>query len=291
NASAELHPMHLHGFYFRVRRRGDGRADTVTSARGDLVNTERMLPGSTMYATWVASRVGNWLFHCHIPEHIAVRGLLGNPPPVILAQAGKMSSGNMSTAMGGLVAGIEIKPAEDDTTELTPTVPAPNPAARHLRLLLRPSVGSTPLRPYYSIAVDAPAGSSEPAPDTGQRAGPPLVLTRGEPVSIMVVNRLTEPTSVHWHGIELESYYDGVPGISGVKPQLAPVIAPADSFEVRFTPPRAGTFIYHTHVDELRQERGGLAGPLLVVEKGRFDPTKDVTVLISSPSDSAEEEH
>jgi FtsP/CotA-like multicopper oxidase with cupredoxin domain len=116
------------------------------------------------------------------------------------------------------------------------------------------------------------------------------VLTRGEPVSIMVVNRTPEPTAVHWHGIELESYFDGVAGFSGSDGRLAPVIAPGDSFEARFTPPRAGTFIYHTHVDELRQEPAGLAGPLIVLEPGtRYDPATDLTVLISSPSDSAQE--
>ena len=48
-----------------------------------------------------------------------------------------------------------------------------------------------------------------------------------------------------------------MPGFSGAAGHLAPVIAPGDSFEVRFTPPRAGTFIYHTHVDEERQEPAG----------------------------------
>jgi FtsP/CotA-like multicopper oxidase with cupredoxin domain len=131
----------------------------------------------------------------------------------------------------------------------------------------------------------------EPAEEVGQRAGPPLVLTRGQPVNITVINRLPEPTSVHWHGIELESYFDGVPAFSGMKPQFAPVIAPSDSFEARFTPPRAGTFIYHTHVNESRQHRAGLAGPLIVVDKGKYDPTKDFAVLASSPVDSVEEEH
>jgi FtsP/CotA-like multicopper oxidase with cupredoxin domain len=116
------------------------------------------------------------------------------------------------------------------------------------------------------------------------------VLTRGEPVSIMVVNRTPEPTAVHWHGIELESYFDGVAGFSGRDGRLAPVIAPGDSFDARFAPPRAGTFIYHTHVDELRQEPAGLAGPLIVLEPGaRYDPATDLTVLISSPRDAAQE--
>jgi FtsP/CotA-like multicopper oxidase with cupredoxin domain len=56
NASADPHPMHLHGFYYRVLRRGDGKADTVFGAKGDLVNTEQMPPGSTMSVSWVASQ-------------------------------------------------------------------------------------------------------------------------------------------------------------------------------------------------------------------------------------------
>jgi FtsP/CotA-like multicopper oxidase with cupredoxin domain len=288
NASTDVHPMHLHGFYFKVRRRGDGREDFAYGARGDLVNTERVPPGATMYATWTADRLGNWLFHCHIPEHFAVRGPLGFPPPVALSQAGRIHPGNMSTDMGGLVMAIEVKPAEDDTTALAPTITAAQPTARRLRLIMRSNIGSTPPTPYYGVVFDSLG--IEPPADSGQHVGPPLVLTRGEPVSITVINRTPEPSSVHWHGIELESYFDGVPGISGMKPQLAPLIAPSDSFEVRFTPPRSGTFIYHTHVNEKRQHRAGLAGPLLVVEKGKYDPSKDVTVIVSSPSDSVEEE-
>jgi FtsP/CotA-like multicopper oxidase with cupredoxin domain len=70
---------------------------------------------------------------------------------------------------------------------------------------------------------------------------------------------------------------------------VLPAIAPRDSLTVRFTPPRAGTFMYHTHVDELRQQRAGLAGPLIVLEPGdRYDPATDLAVLITSPSDSME---
>ena len=99
-----------------------------------------------------------------------------------------------------------------------------------------------------------------------------------------MVNALDVPTSVHWHGIELESYYDGVPGFSGAGSRLAPLIAPHDSFVVRFTPPRAGTFIYHTHVDENTQQLAGLAGPLIVLEPGlTLDSTTDHAILITTP--------
>jgi hypothetical protein len=105
--------------------------------------------------------------------------------------------------------------------------------------------------------------------EAGTAFSPAINLTRGEPVSITVVNRLAQRTSVHWHGIELEdAYMDGVPGITGAGKRLSPTIAPNDSFEVRFTPPRSGTFMYHAHVNEVAQQQGGLVGALLVRDPG-----------------------
>jgi len=77
---------------------------------------------------------------------------------------------------------------------------------------------------------------------------------------------------------------DGVAGFSGNVRALSPVIAPRDSFEARFTPPRAGTFIYHTHVDEPRQQPAGLSGALLVVDPDQpYDAATDVPILITTP--------
>ena len=103
--------------------------------------------------------------------------------------------------------------------------------------------------------------------------GPTLVLQRGEPVEITLVNRLAEPTAIHWHGMELDSYYDGVHGWSGVGTRITPLIEPGGTFAVRFTPPRTGTFIYHTHLHDDRQLTSGMYGALVVVEPGEtFDP-------------------
>ena len=71
---------------------------------------------------------------------------------------------------------------------------------------------------------------------------------------------------MHWHGIELDSYHDGAPGFSGMGRRVSPLIAPRDSFEARFTPPRSGTFIYHSHVNEPVTHRAGLLGALIVVD-------------------------
>lgn len=79
---------------------------------------------------------------------------------------------------------------------------------------------------------------------------------------------------------------DGVPGWSGSPGRVAPVVMPADSFVVDFTPPRAGTFIYHSHSNELYQIQSGLAAPLIVLEPGEpYDTLTDRTFLINEGFD------
>jgi len=136
-----------------------------------------------------------------------------------------------------------------------------------------PAPDDLPGAPSYKYVVDE-GGRTLVEPGA---VGPPIVLTRGVSVAIDVANRLQEATAVHWHGMELtDSYYDGVAGFSGEGDRLAPMIDPGQSFEVRMVPPRAGTFIYHTHMNDVHQLRGGLAGPLIVLEPGeQFDPSTD----------------
>ena len=90
------------------------------------------------------------------------------------------------------------------------------------------------------------------------------------------MNQSNDHAAVHWHGIELESFPDGVPGWSGSGSRILPSIAPRDSLTVRWTPPRAGSFMYHSHFSEAKQMGSGLYGPIIVVEPGqRFDPETD----------------
>ena len=59
------------------------------------------------------------------------------------------------------------------------------------------------------------------------------------------------------------------------------MIEPGGTFVVRITPPRAGTFIYHTHLHDYRQLSSGLYGPLIVVEPGdEYDPAVDHLVVL-----------
>ena len=281
NTSSAAHPMHLHGFYFNVDARGNGRVDEgVNRSRSPrLVVTDRVSPGGTLALTWIPERAGNWLFHCHTNTHIIRnRPLDGTVTPALPAHHVMNHALEM---MGGLVLSIDVKPRRREAA-IANTV-----ATRNLRLVVRSDSGGTATEPAYGYALHDPANTT-----TGTSPllpAPTLVLTKNEAVAITVVNELPEPTAVHWHGIELESYYDGVAGFAGRNGRIAPAIAPGDSFVARFSPPRAGTFIYHPHADELRQQQAGLAGAIVVLEPGQqFDPELDIVLLLSAPRREAE---
>jgi FtsP/CotA-like multicopper oxidase with cupredoxin domain len=125
-------------------------------------------------------------------------------------------------------------------------------------------------------------GDVPPAADSVPVSSSLLVLRRGEPVRVTIVNRTRAPTGVHWHGIEVPSYSDGVAGWSGSGASMAPMIAPGDSFVAAFTPPRAGTFMYHAHSNESFQVNLGLYGALLVVDSAGYDPSHERIIILGS---------
>ena len=277
NPTNSSHPMHLHGFYFELASRGDWLRDTLFAPedRPRMV-TELMLPGNSMTMRWAPTQPGNWVFHCHFAFHVSpLASLTGN---LALEAAARGDSSRIphehtaEKAMNGLVLGISV-PVPDGWSE-----PAPVTSRRDIRLLIQTAPRRFGDSAGYGFVI--PEGA-DPARDSIEIPGPVLTLERGEPVRITTVNNLAEATGVHWHGIELESYPDGVPGWSGIGPKIMAPIAPGDSFAAEFTPPRAGTFIYHAHANEMTQLALGLYGALIVTEPGRpRDPATDHIVIV-----------
>lgn len=264
NASIRPHPMHLHGFYYDIQALGDERSDSLfaPAARRKAV-THTMDPQSTMTMSWVPQRPGNWLFHCHIGFHVV-------PEAATLEPADTTNHHRMSDDprkhMAGLVLGISVKAPRG-------WQPAGRNEPRRMRLLIQEGAPRGHAKRALGFVLQEGA---LPAPDSVRIPGSLLLLTRGQPTDIVVVNRLHESSAIHWHGIELESYSDGVAGWSGMSNRLAPSIAPGDSFVAHLTLPRAGTFMYHTHMNDLEQLTSGLYGPIVVLEPGqRFDPATD----------------
>jgi FtsP/CotA-like multicopper oxidase with cupredoxin domain len=279
NLSSQFHPMHLHGFYFEVDSLGDGVRDTAIAAeQRQPVVTQLMPPGGTMAMTWQAERVGNWLFHCHIVDHVSPKRRLaegsegdGEHSSAHLAHAGH----NASAGMAAMVLGVTVVDP-NNTGNSREGIETP---ARTITLAMRANPSASQKHTYgFAIQND----EHERTPEPVSVPGPTLVLRRGEPVEIALLNQLPEATAVHWHGIELDSYYDGVHGWSGAGSRVTPLIQPGESFVARMTPPRTGTFIYHTHLHDDRQLTAGLYGALLVLEPDEiYDQSGDHVVVVS----------
>ena len=285
NASVAPHPMHLHGFYYRVDARGDVLGDTIYDPLARrLAVTENLASGHTMTMSWLPKREGHWLFHCHFIAHIEAAQRLREREDVLPALAREPAPGaehdhlqvheHAFEGMAGLISGVLVTDPggrglrEDERVR-----------RRRLRVYANARPGWFGDSPAYSYVLQE--GPTPPAPDSIRIPGTPIVLARGEPAEITVTNRTPQPISVHWHGIELDAWFDGVAGWSGVGGSVAPMIAPGDSFAVRFTPDRAGTFIYHTHMEESHQLSSGLYAPLIVLEPGqRWEPDTDRIFLM-----------
>lgn len=92
----------------------------------------------------------------------------------------------------------------------------------------------------------------------GGTPGPTIEGIEGERVRIYVTNRLPEPTTVHWHGMV------NPPGMDGVAGLTQKAIAPGQTFRYEFTLPRAATYMYHPHYDEMTQMALGMVGMFIV---------------------------
>ncbi len=281
NASADVHPFHLHGFFFRVNARGDLQRDTVYwPDQQRHVVTEVMWNGTTMDMAWRPDRPGGWIFHCHFNFHVTPNAALPpdtEPSPqrelhLMNGYPGMAMTGNHAmTGMGGLVLGLYIRPPAGWHPYIG--------ARRTLRLLVASDSAPGAVGRTYRYEVDD--GSRHETTHAPQPYGPPIILHRGEPTRIWVVNHTPEMTQVHWHGLEVESGVDGVVGISGTPASMEPGIMPGDSYQVLVTPPHAGSYMYHTHVNDIHQQTNGLYGPLIVLDSGQvWNPDTDRYFII-----------
>lgn len=148
-----------------------------------------------------------------------------------------------------------------------------------LRLLAAPTsvalVGQTKTRVlrYSGEVVNGRRDALRPSPGN---LGPTLELRRGERVRIHVVNRIGEPTVVHWHGMIVPDSADGHPHQA---------VASGSGYTVEFTVRnRPGTYLYHPHPHRItgRQTYYGLAG-LLIVRDPREEavlPTDEMQLVL-----------
>jgi len=113
----------------------------------------------------------------------------------------------------------------------------------------------------------------------GRLPAPLLRWREGDAITLRVSNRLSAPSSIHWHGIILPADMDGVPGLSfgGIEP--------GETYVYRFKVNQSGTYWYHSH--SRFQEQTGLYGPIVIEprrgERHRAD--REHVVLLSEWTD------
>jgi CopA family copper-resistance protein len=108
----------------------------------------------------------------------------------------------------------------------------------------------------------------------GSIPGPVLEFTIGDLAIINVTNKMDEETSVHWHGIILPNFFDGVPYLT------TPPIKPGTTFQYRIPINQSGTYWYHSHT--MLQEQIGVYGSIMIQPKEKtLEYDQDLVVVLS----------
>jgi CopA family copper-resistance protein len=108
----------------------------------------------------------------------------------------------------------------------------------------------------------------------GTTPGPTLEFTEGDYAVIYVTNEMDVETSVHWHGLLLPNFQDGVPYLT------TPPILPGETFKYEFPIIQAGTYWYHSHT--MLQEQSGVFGSFVIQPKMKtHDYNKELVVVLS----------
>lgn len=110
----------------------------------------------------------------------------------------------------------------------------------------------------------------------GSIPGPTIEVFEGDRVRLIVKNEVPEPTSIHWHGIELPNNMDGVGGLTQ-RP-----IMPGETFIYEFTLYQNGTFFYHSAFNEMKQVGMGLGGAFVIhPKKDKYKVERDFVIVMN----------
>ena len=108
----------------------------------------------------------------------------------------------------------------------------------------------------------------------GSIPGPTLEFNEGEYAVIHVKNNMEVETSIHWHGMLLPNFYDGVPYLS------TPPIEPGKTLKYEFTIKQNGTYWYHSHT--MLQEQSGVFGSIVIQPKEKIlNYDKELVLMLS----------
>lgn len=107
---------------------------------------------------------------------------------------------------------------------------------------------------------------------------PTLYFTERETAVIHVTNKMNVETSIHWHGILLPNFQDGVPYLT------TPPIKPGKSHTFTFPLKHSGTYWYHSHTG-LQEQRGIYGAIVIEPKKRKWNYDHNLTLVLSDWTD------
>ena len=110
----------------------------------------------------------------------------------------------------------------------------------------------------------------------GHVHGPTIEAVEGDRLRIYVTNKLPENTSVHWHGVVVPSGMDGVGGLNQ-KP-----IEAGKTYKYEFQLHQHGTYMYHSHTDDMTQIALGMMGMFIIHPRNPSGPRPDRDFVLMS---------
>lgn len=257
NISNGVHPMHLHGHDFKVVA-----VDGWPVANPQMRNTVTVAPGEILDIEFVADNPGIWAFHCHELHH-AEQGMF----TFVLYEGFSLPKANQALQIPKDIVGqtthASEKPLTINSTQAD-TIPWTG-QVRDYTLTASPiqwEIKSGTVTQAYAF--------------NGKVPGPEIRVNIGDSVRVTVINNLSEPTSIHWHGINRIAWTD-----DGVAPITQVPIPPGGRKIYQFFVDRPGSFMYHPHFmsNEASQVDKGLYGPI-IVEQRQKTYTKEYTMML-----------
>ncbi|HET9723280.1 MAG TPA: multicopper oxidase domain-containing protein [Actinomycetota bacterium] len=268
---------------FQVSNDGTSPHTFAVDTGDGLKETAQLQSGETATLTVPALAAGDYKILCTVPGHEDI-GMVGTlavseDAPVAAGATGSAgatgATGHATTSHAGMTvqemleghrAGVEAFPAETEgqgNQSLDPTIENGwkvfELTAQEVRWETEPGT-----------FVDAMGFN-------GTVPGPELRVNPGDKVRIIVRNEMSQPTTMHLHGVTVPNGMDGVPYIT------QDPIMPGGFFTYEFEvvdPP--GMYVYHSHFNSTEQVGKGLYGAIYIEPRGGFSAVYDERIEVES---------
>ncbi len=263
---------------FNVQNRGTAPHTFAVQTGSKLYETEMIDGGASTTLQVDALGPGTYRVYCTVAGHadlgMVAQLVVGEAEGAAGASGEPGSSGGMGSMMGGGMTAEEMARGHEEGV-------AAFPAETQGR-------GNVPLRPtiqggvkVFELTATETKWETEPGTFVdgmaynGQIPGPEIRVHPGDRVRIVLSNQMSQPTTLHLHGLTVPNRADGVPYIT--QDPIMPGGYYVYAFRVTDSP---GMYVFHSHFNSTEQVGKGLYGAFIVEPRGGFGFDVEATVFL-----------